>query len=104
MGKPLVENEVEELYPSPLRSDPRPMDGVVHATYVTARMYYAATRLLQSGLLTEEEMHEARERIERNARGYAEGVAVVEANARWTEAGEIALKSAKVYMNAHAVL
>jgi hypothetical protein len=46
MGKPLVENEVEELYPSPLRSDPRPIDGVVYATYVTARMDYAVTSLL----------------------------------------------------------
>jgi len=103
MGQPLVENEVEELYPSPLRSDPRPMDGVVHATYVIARMYYAATSLLQSGLLTEEETYDARERIARNARGYVEGVAVVDGNARWTEAGEAALRSAKAYMNSHAV-
>ena len=30
----LVENADDELFSSPLRSDPRPMDGVVHATYV----------------------------------------------------------------------
>ena len=104
MGKPLVENEPDELYPSPLRSDKRPMDGVVHATYVIARMHYTACRLLASGLLTDEEAHEARGRIERNARGYAEGVAVVDAGARWTEAGEAALASAKAYMAQHAPL
>jgi hypothetical protein len=28
----LVENSPEELFPSPLRMDPRPMDGICHAT------------------------------------------------------------------------
>jgi hypothetical protein len=99
MGKPLVENEPQKLYPSPLRRDRRPMDGVVHATYVIARMHYTTSRLLQSGLLTEEETREARELIERNARGYSEGVAVVEAEARWTEVGEAALRCAEAYMD-----
>ena len=98
MGKPLVDNEPEELYPSPLRRDPRPMDGVVHATYVIARMHYALTRLLQSGLLTEEEAREARQRIERNALGYAEGAAVIEGNARWTDEGRAAFASARSHM------
>jgi hypothetical protein len=99
MGSPLVENEPDELYPSPLRSDPRPMDGVVHATYVTARMHYTATRLLASGRLSDEEAHETRELIKRNEQGYLEGLAVVDSGARWTRAGEAALASAKVYMS-----
>ena len=74
----LVANEAEELYPSPLRNDPRPMDGVVHATYVIARMHYTMERLLESGLLTDEEEREAADWIERNAQGYGEGVVVVE--------------------------
>jgi len=103
MGKPLVENEPEELYPSPLRSDPRPMDGVVHATYVIARMYYTASRLLESGLITAEEAREARSGAERNARGYTEGIAVVKAKARWIPAGEAALASAEAYMTEYAL-
>ena len=98
MGKPLVANEPEELYPSPLRSDPRPMDGVVHATYVIARMHYTMSRLLASGLLTQEEEHEARAAKERNARGYAEGIEVISGNAKWTPAGEAALTAAREYM------
>lgn len=35
---PLVLNEPSETYPSPLRSDLRPMDGIFHATLVCARL------------------------------------------------------------------
>jgi HEXXH motif-containing protein len=100
LGQPLVENQPTELYPSPLRSDPRPMDGVVHATYVIARMHYTASRLLASGLLTADEAREAGALIERNRRGYRDGVTVIEDGARWTDAGKTALLSAKSYMSA----
>jgi HEXXH motif-containing protein len=36
--EPLVENAPDELFLSPLRIDPRPMEGIYHATFVTARM------------------------------------------------------------------
>ena len=39
----------DELFSSPLRADPRPMDGVFHATYVVARMHQTLTRLLEFG-------------------------------------------------------
>jgi len=42
---PLVTNAIEERYPSPLRSDPRPMDGIFHATFVTARLHYMNQKL-----------------------------------------------------------
>jgi hypothetical protein len=35
---PMVRNALEETYDSPLRSDPRPMDGIFHATLVCARV------------------------------------------------------------------
>ncbi len=38
-----------ELYPSPLRRDPRPMDGIYHATFVSARMAWAMEGLAESG-------------------------------------------------------
>jgi hypothetical protein len=74
------------------------MDGVVHATYVVARMHYADTRMLESGLLTEEEAVAAREARERNRQLYADGLAVIETHAKWTRAGAAALSSAKKYM------
>jgi hypothetical protein len=45
--EPLVENSLDERYGSPLRIDPRPMDGIFHATFVCARMHYAYARLTQ---------------------------------------------------------
>jgi hypothetical protein len=100
MGQPLVTNEPDELYPSPLRRDPRPMDGVVHATYVIARMHCAMQILLASKLLSGEEVRQARLARERHACAYANGLQVIEGNAKWTRAGEAALLSARAYMHA----
>lgn len=98
MGKPLVENPPQERYPSPIRHDPRPMDGVVHATYVIARMHYTMARLLESGLLTNDEERIALRAKERHRGYYAQGLPVITDHARWTPEGEAAFASAKAYM------
>ena len=36
---PLAFNQPDELFTSPLRPDPRPMDGVLHASFVSARVH-----------------------------------------------------------------
>jgi HEXXH motif-containing protein len=43
----LVGNSDSERFASPLRADPRPMDGVFHATFVCARLYLLYRRLLE---------------------------------------------------------
>ena len=43
----LVRNPDSERFASPLRPDPRPMDGVFHATFVCARLYLLCRRLLE---------------------------------------------------------
>jgi hypothetical protein len=43
----LVRNPDSERFASPLRSDPRPMDGVFHATFVCARLHLFYRRLLE---------------------------------------------------------
>ena len=48
---PLVLNPDDARFASPLRVDLRPMDGVYHATFVSARMHFAMQELLASGLL-----------------------------------------------------
>lgn len=45
IDEPLVTNPVDQRYPSPLRTDLRPMDGVFHATFVAARLHYGNRRL-----------------------------------------------------------
>lgn len=48
--EPLVLNDINARYKSPLRKDARPMDGVYHATFVVARMYYAVQKLREAAL------------------------------------------------------
>jgi HEXXH motif-containing protein len=99
-GQPLVRNDPNEVYPSPIRQDLRPMDGVVHATYVIARMHYAMSQLLGSGLLSAEEAKVALATRDAHRAHYKNGLAVVETNAKWTEVGEAAHSSARAYMAA----
>lgn len=45
-SEPLVGNDPDERFPSPVRSDLRPMDGIYHAAFVSARESLALDRLL----------------------------------------------------------
>src|SRR6185437_8666871 len=64
----LVENGPDELFSSPLRKDPRPMDGIYHATFVTARMYRVVYQLLHSGILDDAAKEKAQKDLAENAR------------------------------------
>lgn len=44
--QPLVRNAPDEHYASPLRTDPRPMDGIFHAAFVSAREVWAFRQAL----------------------------------------------------------
>jgi hypothetical protein len=97
---PLVENDDTELFASPLRFDPRPIDGIFHATFVTARMHQALARLLESGVLEAGEAAEARRALAANAALFAQGLATLEQHARLTATGAAALSGARTYMAA----
>ena len=45
----LTRNSYGERYSSPLRADPRPIDGIFHTCFVATRVHLALTRLLESG-------------------------------------------------------
>ncbi|HEU5125374.1 MAG TPA: HEXXH motif-containing putative peptide modification protein [Verrucomicrobiae bacterium] len=95
---PLVENTADELYPSPLRADPRPMDGIYHATFVTARMYRVMRTLLDSGILSREQEEKARKDLAEDARLFQLGIDTVQKYARLTEVGEAVIQGATDYM------
>jgi len=101
-GAPLVENPRDERYPSPLRYDPRPMDGIAHATYVLARMDHCVQQLLASGTLTEAERDAALARSRSNRGFYAEGLEQVDAHARFTPTGARVFDAARAHMRATA--
>jgi HEXXH motif-containing protein len=98
MGAPLVTNPDDERHPSPLRHDPRPMDGITHAVWVLARMHLAMEVLLAGDALTHEERTEAEVARTRIARDYRDGLAVVDAHARFTPEGAAAFDLARGYM------
>ena len=81
LGRPIVSNAPDQLYSSPLRHDPRPMEGIVHATYVLARMHFTMASLLASGELDRDEEKAAAEYMADFSGWYAEGLGVVQAHA-----------------------
>jgi hypothetical protein len=101
LDSPLVHNSDEERYQSPLRVDPRPMDGIYHATYVTARMHYVLSRLLASGALSPAQVEEAKIACANHVKSYREGYEVVCSKGNLSELGQGLLNCAHDYMRAH---
>jgi HEXXH motif-containing protein len=97
---PLVENPDDELFPSPLRIDLRPMDGIVHATYVVARMHQTLERLLGAGVLSADESRAALADLELHRRNFASGDGVIREGGRLTPLGAELIESARDYMAA----
>lgn len=95
---PLVENDLAERYVSPLRDDPRPIDGIYHAAFVSAREAVALGECLQAidaGVALpggrEAECGAARDRFaavrENSVRGFHDCVAVLDQHARLSPSG-----------------
>jgi len=84
---PLVLNPIEESYPSPLRSDPRPMDGIFHALAVCARLTEFHARWRDGDWLTPEERDIVNRAVEENRAAFLAAAAMVEAHARLSELG-----------------
>jgi len=94
----LVSNDAEGLYESPLRSDPRPMDGIFHATWVSARMHWAVAEMVKTDALSEAQRREAIAANQRNRQQFLDGYAVIEQHAKLTETGRSVMAAAKQYM------
>jgi hypothetical protein len=98
----LVENPYDELFSSPLRLDPRPMDGIYHATFVTARMYRAVRRLIDSKILSGELLEKAHKDLAENARLFTKGIETVERHGKLSPLGKALIQGASEYMAAAA--
>jgi len=97
---PLVTNAIEERYTSPLRSDPRPMDGVFHATFVSARMYYVTRRLREAAtpaLAIDTDRLGERLKLFRDL--YFGGLETVQAHAKLTPSGRRIITESVDYMS-----
>jgi len=94
----LVENAYDERYSSPLRQDARPMEGLVHAAYVLARMHYCLASLTSSGLLTTDERKKALSEMERHHDRFSNALEIIQQNARFTAVGAAIFNEAIEYM------
>lgn len=103
IDEPLVLNPDEELFPSPLRRDPRPMDGIYHATFVSARMCWAMRRLAADRGLEGEVRAAAEAAAERDVRSFAAGESVVARHGRLSETGAALMEAARGYMSGPAL-
>ena len=99
LGADLTTNDPAERYGSPLRPDPRPIEGIVHATYVLARMVFALDAISGSARLSAEEREDVGRKIERNLTNYAVGLRTVDAHARFTEDGAMIFEACRKAMD-----
>lgn len=96
--EPLVENDDEPVFSSPLRPDRRPMDGIYHATFVSARMHLAMGRLLESGQLDDESHAATVAAMEADRRNFEAGDSVIREHAVLTPLGRELMEGARQYM------
>lgn len=94
----LVRNDDDATFRSPLRPDPRPMDGIYHATYVSARMHYAVAEALRSPLLDSAQREEAAGLLVSSYRAFNDGHQLVAGHGDLTETGERLMREARSYM------
>ncbi|HEY5409954.1 MAG TPA: HEXXH motif-containing putative peptide modification protein [Caulobacteraceae bacterium] len=101
--QPLVTNPPGARYQSPLRKDPRPMDGVFHATYVAARMSLLYEVLRTAGpRLSPAESANVGERLAYIRSRFRDGYAVVTAEAMLTPLGRTVMEEAAGHVLAPA--
>jgi HEXXH motif-containing protein len=97
----LVKNSDDELYSSPLREDPRPLDGIFHATFVSARMDWVLTSLLELELLEEEPAAAALRARDRDRNNFEDGYRIVAQHGELTETGRAVMAGARHYIDSH---
>jgi HEXXH motif-containing protein len=98
IDEPLVLNPDEDLFPSPLRVDLRPMDGIYHATFVSARMYWAMQSLIESRILSSGDLIAAKKARDEDLKNFWAGYKVVSEHAELSASGKIIMRKAVDYM------
>lgn len=94
-AKPLTTNSPDERYASPLRPEPRPLEGILHATVVLARVNHLLIKISREDDLSAEEREILQENIGRHARLCRSGMATVDSHARLTPEGHAIFESCR---------
>jgi hypothetical protein len=97
---PLVSGEDPARYVSPLRGDLRPMDGIVHATFVSARMHRAVASLLNAGAVPPDSRDAARDSLAAHIDNCEQGLRTIESHADLTARGQTVYEDVQRYLSA----
>ncbi len=84
---PLVLNAPHETYESPLRVEPRPMDGIFHAVIVCARMVAFNRAGLDQGLVEKNERFAVEQMTDDVLKKFKDGVEVVRRHGKLSDMG-----------------
>jgi HEXXH motif-containing protein len=98
IDEPLTCNGDAALYSSPLRHDKRPMDGIYHATFVSARMAWLLEQLIASGQLDAAEREEAEIALARDCVNFEEGNSIILEHGLLSTTGLQVLAGARDFM------
>lgn len=94
----LTLNDEDARYQSPLRYDARPMEGIYHATFVTARMFWAMQNMAESDVFSPQDRDYAKQAMLNNIESFKDGYAVLEKHAELSEVGERVMQDCFKYM------
>lgn len=100
-----VLNPPTELHQSPLRIDPRPLDGIYHAVFVLARMHGFIAEVARHPHTTVAMRREAYKVMEERKKNFMDGYSVLKEHAKLTDIGRELLQDAydRVEHASHAV-
>ena len=94
-----VLNLPTELHKSPLRIDPRPLDGIYHAVFVLARMHGFVAEVARHPKTTNAMLIEARKVLEERRKNFLDGHSVLVEHAQLTAVGRELLEDAYERVN-----
>ncbi|HEY5793345.1 MAG TPA: HEXXH motif-containing putative peptide modification protein [Chthoniobacterales bacterium] len=98
---PALFNGYSERQASPLRRDPRPLEGIYHAAFVTARMYRAVHHVARSAGASSPLREEAGQALEELRGLFRQGYETVIAHGRFSPLGREVIEEASRYLEAH---
>jgi hypothetical protein len=75
------------------------MDGIYHATFVSARMHWSMSRLMESDLLSDEGRVEALAARDADRKNFESGYEVISAHGDLSDTGARLMESARAYMD-----
>lgn len=101
--EPLVLNATDPVYASPVRDDPRPIDGIYHTAFVAAREARAHDRLLewheQTGALSDSDAKLVSESLEVSVISFWQSFEVLEKFAEYSSLGSAIMDELRDYMS-----